>query len=99
MIGEGLAGYVDDAHALMTESGELADSVHEVGLAEPRASVYKQWIVGLSGLLRHRRGASVSKAIIRADDEVVEVVAAVERKGDGLFLGLGSGLGLYRELV
>ncbi len=39
----------------------------------------EEWVVGLSRRLGHRQGRRMGKAIVRTDEEAVEIVAGVDR--------------------
>ena len=69
------------AHPLVAEHGAdvVADRVQEVGLAQAGRAVDEQRVVGPAGALGHRQRGGVGEAVRRADDELVERVAGVER--------------------
>ncbi len=56
----------------------VADRVQQVRLAETRAAVDEQRVVGLRGRLRHGDGGRVGEPVGLADHEVVEGVLRVE---------------------
>jgi hypothetical protein len=55
--------------------------VQEVGLADARRAVDEQRVVGLGGQLGDGERGGVREAVRVADDELVEGVAGVERRG------------------
>ena len=78
LVGELLAGRVDDALARELGDHLVADGVHQVGLAEADAAVQEERVVGVARALRDRQARRVGQAVGRPDDEVGERVARVE---------------------
>ena len=78
LVGELLAGRVDDALAREARQHLVADGVHQVGLAEAHAAVQEERVVGVAGSLGHGQAGGVGQTVGRADDEVAERVARVE---------------------
>ena len=78
LVGELLAGDVDDPLAREASDDRVADGVHQVGLAEAHAAVQEQRVVGVAGALRDRQARGVREAVGGADDEGPERVARVE---------------------
>ncbi len=95
LVGELLAGDVDDALAREAGDDGVADGVHQVGLAEADAAVQEQWVVGVTGALRDRQARGVCEAIGGADDEGPEGVAGVE--ADRATLGSTDPAGLQPD--
>ena len=84
LVHERLGG--DVAHPLVAEHGAhvVADRVEQVGLAEPGGPVDEQRVVGPARALGDRQRGGVGEAVRRADDELVEGVAGVQRaRGPG----------------
>ena len=78
VVGELLAGGVDDPLARVALHHGVADRVHQVGLAEADAAVQEERVVGLAGTLGDRQAGGMREAVGRADDEGAEGVAGVE---------------------
>ena len=78
LVGELLAGGVDDALAREAGQDLVADGVHQVRLAEADAAVQEERVVGVAGALGDRQAGGVGQAVGRADDEGAEGVARVE---------------------
>ena len=72
---------------------EVADGVHQMGLAQSRVAVDEQRVVHVAGLLGHRQRRGVGQIVGLADDEVLKLIFRVERGvvGDNL---LGRVLGV-----
>jgi len=81
LVGELLAGGVDDP--LPRQPGEhlVADGVHEVRLAEAHSTVEEERVVGVPGSLGDRQAGRVRQPVGRTDDEGAEGVARVEADG------------------
>src|SRR5699024_9486763 len=60
--------------------GVVADRMQQVGLAQSRAAVDEQRVVGLSGGLRDRRRSGLREAVGGTDHEGVEGVLAVQAR-------------------
>src|SRR3989304_4652944 len=73
-----VGGDVEPARRGPALEDDVADGVHEVGLAEPDAAVDEQWVVDVPGVLGHRETGGVSQLVRRPDDEVLEREARVE---------------------
>ena len=78
LVGELLAGRVDDALARELGDDLVADGVHQVGLAEAHAAVQEERVVGVARALGDRQAGRVREAVGRPDDEVRERVARVD---------------------
>ena len=76
LVGELLAGRVDDALARELGDDLVADGVHQVGLAEAHAAVQEERVVGVAGALRDGQAGRVGQAVGRADDEVARRCSA-----------------------
>ena len=92
LVGELLAGHVDDPLAREAGDDRVADGVHQVRLAEAHAAVQEQRVVGVSGALRDRQARGMREAVGGADDEGPEGVARVE--ADRAALGSADAAGL-----
>jgi len=77
LIGELLAGEIDDLGRLLVLEDVVTDSLQEVGLAQAAAAVDEEGVVGLRGGLRHGHGRTVRKLVVRTNDEGFEGVAGV----------------------
>ena len=99
VVGECFSGDVCDPCVRADLHNELSDSLHQVGLAQPRAAVDEQRIIGLAGAFGDGHCTRVSQAVGRPDDERVEVILTVERLRQRLIAGLGARLGLLGELL
>ena len=79
LVHERLGGHVADP--LVAEHGAdvVADGVEEVGLAQAGRAVDEQRVVGPARALGDRERGGVGEAVRRADDELVEGVAGVQR--------------------
>ncbi len=78
LVGELLAGRVDDALARELGDDLVADRVHQVGLAEADAAVQEERVVGVARSLGDGQAGGVGQAVGRPDDEVREGVARVD---------------------
>ena len=78
LVGELLAGRVDDALARELGDHLVADGMHQVRLAQAHPAVQEERVVGVAGPLRHGQAGGVGQPVGRADDEVRERVARVE---------------------
>ena len=78
LVGELLAGDVDDALAREARDDRVADGVHQVRLAQADAAVQEERVVGVARALGDRQARGMGEAVGRADDEVAERVARVE---------------------
>ena len=74
LVGELLAGGVDDLLAREAGDDRVPDRVHQVRLAEAHAAVQEERVVGVAGALGDREGGGVGEPVGRADDEVGERV-------------------------
>ena len=63
LVGELLAGDVDDPLAREAGDDRVADGVHQVGLAEAHAAVQEQRVVGVAGALGDRQARGVREAV------------------------------------
>ena len=63
LVGELLAGGVDDALARELRRDRVPDGVHQVGLAEADAAVQEQRVVGVAGAFRHRQRAAWARRL------------------------------------
>ena len=92
LVGELLAGDVDDALARARVAHRVADGVHEVRLAEADAAVEEERVVGVAGSLGDGEAGRVGELVGRADDEGAEGVARVQVDGAALRAADASGL-------
>ena len=74
----------DVANALAREelADVVADRVQQVGLAQPGRAVDEQRVVGPGRALGDRQRGRVREAVRGADDELVEGVAGIQRRGE-----------------
>ena len=76
----------------------MPDCVQQVGLSETGRPVDEQRVVRPGGALGHRKRGRVREAIRRADDELVERVARVQRhRASGAAVGIGGAGPLLRR--
>ena len=78
VIGELLAGHIAHHSGSGARLHLVPDGLHQVRLAQAHAPVQKERVVGLAGLLRHRRGRRVGKLVTAAGYKAVELVARVQ---------------------
>ena len=79
LVGEHLAGQIEQAQARKVILNEVTDGVHEVRLAQTHAAVEEQRVVGRARRLRDGQRGRVRKPVRGADDERVERRFGVER--------------------
>ena len=72
LVGELLAGKIDDARGLLVVDDEVADGLQEVRFSQSAPSVHEKGVVGLGGRLGHRNGGSVRELVVRPDHERFE---------------------------
>jgi len=98
LVGELLAGDVENLRTLAGGEHVVADGLQQVRFAESAAAVDEKRVVGLGWRLRDGEGRGVGELIVRADDECVEIVAGVHPAGEGrgafLAWSRAHGLGL-----
>src|SRR6476469_9290591 len=82
LVDEQLTREVDHLHVFPFRPDELADGLHQMGLAQTDAAVNEQRIVRSRGRLRDGETGCVRDFIIRADDERVKGVPRIE-SGNG----------------
>ena len=80
VVNKQLTGDVDHLHVLPFRPDELADGLHEMGLAETDAAVNKEGIIRTRRRLRDSETGCVRDFIVRSDDERFERVPRVESR-------------------
>src|SRR6478672_11150393 len=78
LVDEQLARDVDHLHVFLFRPDELADGLHEMGLAQTDAAVNKEGIIRTRRRLRDSETRSVRDFVIRTDDERFECVSRIE---------------------
>ena len=81
VVRELLAGGIQDPLARELRGHRVADGVHQVRLAQSHPAVEEERVVGMPRPLRHGEGGGVRQPVGGANDEVRELVAAVEVDG------------------
>ena len=88
LVGEGLAGHVQDPGGGIVLLHRVADGVHQVGLSKAHASIEEQGVIGMAGGLGHRLGGGVGYPVGVAHHEGIEGipgVQGVDAGGSGIF--------------
>ena len=80
VVGELFGGDVENLQVLFVLLDEMADGLHQVGLAEPHAAVQKQRIVRAGRSLRHRARRRRCKPVVLAHDKRIERAARIEAR-------------------
>src|SRR6476646_7375222 len=80
LVDEQLARDVDHLHVFLFRPDELADGLHEMGLAQTDAPVNKEGIIRTRRRLRDSETGCVRDFVIRADDERFERVPRIESR-------------------
>src|ERR1043166_862263 len=83
LVDEQLTRNVDHLHVFPFRPDELADCLHQMGLAQPDAAINKQRIVRARRCLRDSETGRVRNFIIRADNERFEGVSRIESWNSG----------------
>ena len=89
LVGEVLAGDVEQALLRVLLLHIVADGVHEVGLAQAHAAVDEQRVVRVRRGLSHRQRRRMGEAVAAAHHEGVEGVLGVELHGARVHGGVG----------
>ena len=76
---EALRVHVGDARFAVTLLDQVADGVHEVGLAEADAAVDEQRVIGAAGIVGDLQGGGLGEVVALALDESVEGEVRIER--------------------
>ena len=74
IVGEFLTGDIEHFGAGLLRQNEMSDGVHQMGLTQSHAAVYKQGIVGVGGGLCHRQRRRMGEPVAIAYDKCVEGV-------------------------
>src|SRR5262249_13920985 len=78
LVDEQLTGDIDHLHVFSFRPDELADGLHEMGLAQTHAAINEEGIVRACRRLRDSKTGCVRDFIIRTDNERFEGVSRVE---------------------
>ena len=78
LIGKLLGGDVDHLAAVVHMTDVMANSLHEMGLAEPDTTVDEERIVRASERLRNGKARGLTEMVAIADDKGVEGVVGVQ---------------------
>src|SRR5258705_194659 len=80
LVDEQLARDVDPLHVFPFRPDELADGLHEMGLAQTDAAVNKEGIIRTRGRLRDSETGCMRDFVIPTDDERFECVSRIESR-------------------
>ena len=87
---EALGMHVGDARVRIALADQVADRVHQVGLAEADAAVDEQRVVGGAGIFRDLQRRGLGEVIALAFDETVEGEIGVERHAERMRHAAGA---------
>ena len=86
VVHETFGGHVAQAQPGRLPGDEMADGVHQVGLAEPDTAVNVKRVIGLRRLFGHSQGGGSGKLIGGAHDKGIKGVFGIEQEGSGFRL-------------
>ena len=75
LVGEGLAGNVQDLHIRMGGQDLVADGIHQMGLAQAGIAEQEEGVVGVGRVVCNGHGCGLGKPVGVAHHEIVEGVA------------------------